>query len=68
MGLAPPYILIADDDPDDLMIFGQAFAVAYPGIGIVALSDGDRSPSATIRDLSIPGHPKTGADYIRQSA
>lgn len=56
MGIASPYILIADDDPDDLMIFGQAFEATYPGIGIVPLSDGDEVfHFLAARENSLPG-------------
>lgn len=36
-----PYILIADDDPDDLQIFEEAFNLAYSHIRVVSVHDGD---------------------------
>jgi CheY-like chemotaxis protein len=35
-----PYLIVVDDDPDDLLIFQQEFEVQHPGISVFYLSSG----------------------------
>jgi CheY-like chemotaxis protein len=37
-----PYILVADDDPDDLFFFTARFCLRYPGFRVEVFSDGDQ--------------------------
>lgn len=37
-----PYILLADDDPDDLNVFLQAFSEVHPHASIRTVTDGQR--------------------------
>jgi CheY-like chemotaxis protein len=37
-----PYILVADDDPDDLFFFMTRFCVKYPGFRVETLTDGNQ--------------------------
>jgi two-component response regulator ARR-A family len=61
-----PYILIADDDPDDLNIFLQAFSERDPDVSVHTLTDGqevieyldacdpDGLPSLILLDYKMP--------------
>ena len=37
----PPYVLLADDDPDDLEFFCSAMRRLFPGVDVIAFGDGD---------------------------
>ena len=61
-----PYILLADDDPDDLSVFSQAFSELNPDISIQTVADGqelieflgscdqDELPSLILVDYKMP--------------
>ena len=74
MGIASTYILVADDDPDDLLVFTETFGIACPDIRMVPLADGeqvcahlkehDRSlPILIVLDYNMPK--MSGADVLR---
>src|SRR6185312_10841528 len=72
-----PYILIADDDPDDLLIFEETFNLAYSHIRVVSVHDGDEVlaylraredalPELIILDYNMPR--VSGAECLRKLA
>ncbi|HEV2354245.1 MAG TPA: response regulator [Puia sp.] len=71
-----PYILLADDDPDDLALFTQAFCEANPHARVEAFADGqeildylgscseDELPSLILLDYKM--HVVTGPEVLQQ--
>jgi len=68
MSIEPTTILYIDDDPDDLMIFGESISSLYPGIRILKAQSGEEGinilsmlerenrpyPSLVMLDLNMP--------------
>lgn len=67
---ARPLVLIADDDPEDLQIYGRI--LWYNGFEVVEAHDGDsalalaleHTPDLVLLDLLMPG--RTGIDVCRE--
>jgi len=80
MQIEPTTILYIDDDPDDLMIFGESISSLYPGICILKAQSGEEGinilnmlekenrpyPSLVMLDLNMPKmNGRQTLEYIR---